>query len=106
MPAFYADIALRYAPSVVIASAPGKYENGMVDVSIALAYFELIAASAGLGTCWLGLMAQALKHDPTLKEAAGLPKPHTHFYPMVLGYPRFNYHRLPERKPANIIWKE
>jgi len=94
------------APSVVIASAPGIYENGMVDVSIALSYFELIAASAGLGTCWLGLMAQALKHDPPLKEATGLPKSHTHFYPMVLGYPRFKYHRLPERKPANIIWKE
>ncbi|MCP4673259.1 MAG: hypothetical protein GY857_18365 [Desulfobacula sp.] len=93
------------APCVVITSAPGLYENGMVDLSIALSYFEFISISADLGTCWLGLIAQALKYSEPLKEAAGLPKSHSHFYPMALGYPKFKYHRLPERKPANIIWK-
>ncbi len=93
------------APCLVIASAPGIYENGIVDLSIALSYFELISVSAGLGTCWLGLIARALKSSEPLKEAVGLPRSHSHFYPMVLGYPKFKYHRLPERKPANIIWK-
>jgi len=93
------------APCIVFASAPGAYENGMVDLSIALSYFELMAMSSGLGTCWLGLMAMALKDSDPLKEAAGLPKSHTHFYPMVVGYPKFKYHRLPERKPANVVWK-
>jgi nitroreductase/NAD-dependent dihydropyrimidine dehydrogenase PreA subunit len=93
------------APCVVFASAPGIYENGMVDLSIALSYFELISVSAGLGTCWLGLITRALKFSEPLKEMVGPPKSHTHFYPMVLGYPKFKYHRLPERKPANINWK-
>lgn len=93
------------APCLVFASAPGLYENGMVDLSIALSYFELAAVSEGLGTCWLGLITQALKYSEPLKEAVGLPKSHSHFYPMVLGTPKFKYHRLPERKPAKIYWK-
>lgn len=93
------------APCLVIASAPGKYDNGMVDLSIALSYFELMATASGLGTCWLGLIARALKFFKPLMEAIGLPEGHTHFYPMVLGYPQFKYHRLPERKPAKIYWK-
>jgi hypothetical protein len=39
------------------------------------------------------------------KELVGLPEGHTHFYPMMIGYPRFRYHRLPERKPPQISWK-
>ncbi|KJS31240.1 MAG: hypothetical protein VR64_12390 [Desulfatitalea sp. BRH_c12] len=93
------------APCLVVASAPGDYANGMVDLSIALSYFELMAAASGLGTCWLGLIARALKFSEPLKDAVGLPESHTHFYSMVLGYPKFKYHRLPERKPATIFWK-
>jgi hypothetical protein len=35
----------------------------------------------------------------------GLPENHTHFYAMVFGHPKIKYYRLPERKPATIIWK-
>ncbi len=93
------------APCVIFASAPGQYPNGMVDLSIALSYFELIAKSKGLGTCWLGLITMALKHSKPLQEVAGLAPSHTSFYPIILGYPKFKYFRLPERKPAKIFWK-
>ena len=26
-------------------------------------------------------------------------------YPMMLGYPKFKYQRLPERKPPKITWQ-
>lgn len=93
------------APCLVVASAPGYYDNGMVDLSIALSYFELMATASGLGTCWLGLITRALKFSEPLKALIGLPENHAHFYTMVLGYPKFKYYRLPERKAANIIWK-
>jgi nitroreductase/NAD-dependent dihydropyrimidine dehydrogenase PreA subunit len=93
------------APCLVVASAPGDYVNGMVDLSIALSYFELMATASGLGTCWLGLITRALRFSKPLMALIGLPEGHAHFYSMVLGYPKFQYHRLPERKPANIIWK-
>ena len=95
----------KRSPVLIFASTPGEYVNGMVDLSIALSYFELVAMSTGLGTCWLGLITRALKDYEPLKEIIGLPKSHSHFYPMVLGYPKFKYHRLPERKPAKIFWK-
>ena len=46
------------APCIVFASTPDEYVNGMVDLSIALSYFELIATAKGLGTCWLGLITR------------------------------------------------
>ena len=95
----------RDAPCLVVASAPGFYDNGMVDLSIALSYLELIAVANGLGTLWLGLITRALTFSEPLQALVGLPEKHTHFYAMVLGYPKFKYYRLPERKAANIIWK-
>ncbi|WP_054032227.1 nitroreductase family protein [Desulfatitalea tepidiphila] len=95
----------RDAPCLLVASAPGYYDNGMVDLSIALSYLELMATAKGLGTLWLGLITRALKFFEPLKALVGLPENHTHFYAMVLGHPKFKYYRLPERKAANIIWK-
>jgi len=95
----------RGAPCLVVASTPGFYHNGMVDLSIALSYFELTATASGLGTCWLGLIVRALKVSEPLQSLIDLPENHTHFYAMVLGYPRFKYYRLPERNPASVVWK-
>lgn len=115
MPPYFSRFVVAYeaginsitqnAPCLVVASAPGNYDNGMVDLSIALSYFELMATASGLGTCWLGLITRALKYSEPLKALVGLPENHAHFYTMVLGYPKFKYYRLPERKPANVIWK-
>lgn len=99
------DSITQGAPCLVVASAPGEYANGLVDLSIALSYFELMAGVSGLGTCWIGLITRALISSGPLKTLVGLPDNHTHFYAMVLGYPKFKYYRLPERKPAKIIWK-
>ena len=94
------------APCIVFASTPDEYVNGMVDLSIALSYFELIAMAKGLSTCRLGLITRALKFYEPLKEVVGLPKGHgENFYPMVLGYPKYKCHRLPNRNPAKIFWK-
>ena len=99
------DSITQGAPCLVVASAPAGYDNGIVDLSIALSYFELMATASGLGTCWLGLITRALKYSEPLREVIGLPDSHAHFYTMVIGYPKFKYFRLPERKPATIIWK-
>lgn len=99
------DAVLRDAPVLVVASAPGKDSNGMVDVTLALSYFELAAPKLGLGTCWAGLLEGALLSSEQLREGLGLPSGHPHHYPMMVGYPRSRYYRLPERKPPAITWK-
>ena len=99
------NIVTHGAPCIIFASVPASYVNGMVDLSISLSYLELAAVSVGLGTCWLGLIKRALHDNEPLKELVGLPEDHSHFYPIILGYPKFKYHRLPERNPARIFWK-
>jgi len=98
------DRILRDAPALIIASTPGDYRNGLVDLSIALSYLELVAVPMGLGTCWAGICRQAVDNYKPLQEFVGLSED-AQQYPMMLGYPKFRYHRLPERKVPKIIWK-
>ena len=99
------DAVLRGAPALVVASAPKEAGSGMVDLTLALSYLELVATTMNLGTCWAGLLRGALLGSSKLKEAVGIPADHPHHYPMMLGYPKAKYFRLPERKPAKITWR-
>ncbi|BBO73483.1 nitroreductase [Desulfosarcina widdelii] len=99
------DGILRTAQTLIVPSAPKENANGLVDLSIALAYLELAALPLGVGTCWAGLLRAAMIATPELVETVGLPEGHTWFYPMMIGYPKFKYYRLPERKAPVIHWK-
>lgn len=99
------DGILRTAQTLIVPTAPRESANGLVDLSIALAYLELAALPLGVGTCWAGLLRGAMLATPKLLESMGLPEGHTWFYPMMIGYPKFEYHRLPERKAPAIHWK-
>ncbi len=99
------DAVLREAPALVIASAPKDSIDGMVDLSLALSYMELSAGTMELGTCWAGFLQGGLRVWEPLKKAIGLPENHIHHYPMMLGYPKARYFRLPERRKPKITWK-
>jgi nitroreductase/NAD-dependent dihydropyrimidine dehydrogenase PreA subunit len=99
------DGILRTAQTLVVPSAPKESANGLVDLSIALTYLELAALPFGVGTCWAGLLRAAMLATPELVESMGLPEGHGWFYPMMIGYPKFKYHRLPERNAPVIHWK-
>ncbi|MBU2514954.1 nitroreductase family protein [bacterium] len=99
------DVVLREAPALIIASAPQKNTSGMTDLSISLSYLDLIAPKLGLGTCWAGLLQGGLTSWKPLKDAVGLPEGHSQHYPMMLGYSKYKYFRLPERKLPKINWK-
>lgn len=99
------DGVLRTAQTLIVASAPKENANGLVDLTIALSYLELAALPLGLGTCWAGLLYGAMRATPDLTASMGLPKGHTWFYPMMIGYPKFKYYRLPERNAPVIHYK-
>jgi nitroreductase/NAD-dependent dihydropyrimidine dehydrogenase PreA subunit len=99
------DGILRTAQTLIVPSAPKESANGLVDLSIALTYLELAALPLGVGTCWAGLLRAAMLATPELVESMGLPEGHSWFYPMMIGYPKFKYHRLPERNAPVIHWK-
>jgi len=99
------DAVLREAPVLVVASAPEEGSNGMVDVTLALSYFELAAPKVGLGTCWAGLLEGAILSSVDVREAIGIPQRHPYYYSLMVGYPKSKYYRLPERKVPKINWK-
>jgi nitroreductase len=99
------DVILRDAPVVVITHAEEQNRTAPSTCIIALTYLELAATSAGLGCCWAGYFNAAATVFPPMKEALSLPSGHQCFGSMMVGYPKFSYHRLPTRKPPPISWR-
>lgn len=99
------DAVLRHAPCLIVASAPQWAYNGTIDVTLALCYLDLMAPLLGLGTCWAGMLQRAIRSSPPVKEAVGIPEDHPHHYPMMLGYPKVKYYRLPERRQPQIRYR-
>jgi hypothetical protein len=40
-----------------------------------------------------------------MQKALALPEDHISFGAMMIGYPKYKYHRLPLRKEPQIIWR-
>ena len=95
----------RGAPHVVVAHAPEDERTAQTACTIALTYVELAAPSFGLGACWAGYFNAAANFWPPMKEALNLPDGHVSFGAMMIGYPKFKYHRLPSRNAARISWR-
>jgi nitroreductase/NAD-dependent dihydropyrimidine dehydrogenase PreA subunit len=99
----YDDI-LRGAPALVVAHAPKDYMGGSMDCHLAMSTFELAAFSQGLGACWAGFLLMAANSWDPLREALKIPRKSSPHAAMMLGYPEYEYHRIPLRKEAEITW--
>ncbi len=98
------DIVFRGAPHLLIVSAPPDAPCPQEDVAIALAYFELIAQTSGLGTVWCGLVKWLLEILPELKPLLGLPADHK-YYCMLFGVPSIHFERTVQRDDAAVVRK-
>ena len=99
------DFFLRGAPLVVSTYAEHGDAVNAASCVIALAYFDLIAASLGLGCCWNGLFSGAANSFPPVKERVRLPEGFEVHGSLMVGYPKYKYNRIPPRKPAQITWR-
>jgi len=97
-----ADLTFRGAPHALVISAAPDAPCGQEDVTLALAYFELLACCAGLGTVWCGLMKMVLEALPELKPLIGLAADHR-YYAMLFGYPAVRYARTVQRDDAATV---
>ena len=93
------DELFRGAPHLLLVSAAENASSPKEDVDLALAYFELLAYSAGLGTTWCGYLKFAVDAAPELRTTLGLG-PQTQFYAMLFGYPNVCYARTVQRDTA------
>ncbi|MBU2643545.1 nitroreductase family protein [bacterium] len=99
------DRICRKAPHLAIAFADTAYSNPQTDCAIALTYLELFLPALGLGGCWGGYVNYAAKHWPPLQQFLNLPENTECYGVMMIGYPRYRYHRMPLRREAPVVWR-
>jgi len=95
----------RGAPHVIVVHGDKGWPFGTQDCTLAMSHLDLFARSLGLGTCWAGYFYTAANTHSPLAQALSIPQGHKAYGAMMLGYPRFNYPRIPRRNPPEIIWK-
>ena len=99
------DVFLRNAPVLIVAHAEKENFLAPSTCTIALTYLELAATGMDLGGCWAGYLHGAATTFPPMMEALALPAGHQCFGAMMVGYPKFRYHRLPLRNAPVITWR-
>ena len=100
------DSILRDAPCLIVAHAAANFARGRENSLFALAYAELYAPALGLGSCWAGLMEAAIFAGAPMLQLLGLPADRQFTGAIMLGYPTVQFHRLPDRKPLEIMFME
>jgi nitroreductase/NAD-dependent dihydropyrimidine dehydrogenase PreA subunit len=99
------DIIFRGAPNLVIAHSRTDSFSPLVDCTIALTTFELLASGLGLGTCWAGFLMMSAAQNPAIEKYLAIPEGHKLYGALMLGYPRYHFHRIPVRKKKEITWR-
>lgn len=97
------DTLSRNAPHLILANGHKKDPTAANACTIAMTYLELAVPAFGLGACWNGLFNGAAMFWPPLQEALDLEN-QKNFAAMMIGYPRFQYRRLPTRNQPPIKW--
>ena len=95
----------RGAPHIIVAHAPKDSRAAPAACTIALSYLELAAPAFGLGACWGGYFNAAANLWPPMTEALDLPHGHASYGAMMVGYPKYPYHRIPLRNSPTVSWK-
>jgi nitroreductase/NAD-dependent dihydropyrimidine dehydrogenase PreA subunit len=98
------DGVLRQAPHLIVAHGEKEERSAPAGCTIALTHLDLAAPSFGVGVCWAGYFTAAAQTWPPLQQMLGLPEGHQVFGTMMVGYPKFEYHRLPLRNEPVITW--
>lgn len=98
------DPISRGAPHLVISYALKDDLTAPQACTIALSYMELAAMSLGLGTCWAGYVHMGLNYNPEIKKFIGLSHRTDCFGAMMIGYPKYEYKRIPMRNKPHVRW--
>jgi len=99
------DVICRNAPALVLATAGKNDRTAPAACTLAVAYLDLAAPSLGMGSCWAGYFGVAAAQWPALRQALALPEGSITYAAMMVGYPKYTYHRMPTRKPVDVVWK-
>jgi nitroreductase/NAD-dependent dihydropyrimidine dehydrogenase PreA subunit len=85
--------------AIVVGSKPGA-SCPAEDALLATQNILLAAHSMGLGSCLIGYAVAAMKHDPSIRQAIGIPSEEEVYAVIALGYPDEVYQRVAGRRKA------
>ena len=95
----------RGAPHIILAHGDKAWGFGAEDCALAISLLDLYATSLGLGCCWGGYFYSAVNNHQPLFKDLGLPDHHKAFGAIMVGYPKYQYRRIPRRNPPRVNWK-
>ncbi len=98
------DRILRNAPHLIVAHAEAGQTRAQTSAVLALEYVELYAPALGLGTCWAGFAQRCAWEFPAFSKFLKIPAGREIKGILMVGYPKYKYHRLPERNPLDVEW--
>ncbi|TAL37499.1 MAG: ferridoxin [Spirochaetes bacterium] len=99
------DAICRDAPHLVLCHADQANPMAPSAATVALSYLELTAHASGVGACWAGFVHRAAATYAPLRESLAFPDGHVTLGAMILGRPKYRYHRIPVRKEAQVDWR-
>lgn len=99
------DVIFRNAPHMIVASVPRSAPCREADPWIALSYFDVLAQSLGLGTCWCGFGVHAFKWVKSMRARLALPKGYEVGAVLLFGRPGVDYRRQtrPAPMPVDVL---
>ena len=101
------DWILRDAPVLLLFcadSAGGDFAR--INANLALHNAALAAETLGLGCFYAGFVVTSGERDDRIGKLVSLPETHKIYGALAVGYPKLNFKKWPERKPARITWLE
>ena len=87
------DVVFRNAPHMIVAATPKNAPCKEADPWIALSYFDLLAQSCGVGTCWCGFGVHAFRWNARLRRRLELPRGYKIGSVLLFGKPAVAYPR-------------
>lgn len=98
------NLVLYNAPALILAHAAADAFRPETDCAIALTYLELLAASSGLGACWVGHLIFAFIQSSRARDLVSLPSNHVVQGALMLGYPKYPLENIPPRNEVKVAW--
>jgi len=92
-------------PVIIVVYAPRDDSMVPLNVGFAVAYLMLAAHVNGLGTVNIGYAVEAIQRRPKIAEELGISMDQYGVFAVLsMGYPTYEYSRIPLRNPVSITW--
>jgi nitroreductase len=92
------------APCLIVVHADKYSMTPHDNCCYALYNIVLMAHSMGIGSCINGFVTNAINGQKKMREKIGIPETNEAYAAATLGYPKYEYHKIPLRRKAKTKW--